>query len=248
MARLNYLELPVGETARAKHFYATAFGWTFTDFGPTYAATLSGDTDVGLQADPAEQTDRALPVIEVADLTAAQAAVEQAGGGITTPPFAFPGGERFHFRDPDGHELAVVQPAAAQAGGGDAVQDPIERWHAYMRAGDVALLDGMIADGAVFRSPAVHTPQEGKAITVKYLTAAFHVLGNPSFRYTGEWRAADGRSAVLEFACEVGGRQVEGVDIIQWNAAGLIDDFKVIVRPLKGLQALMEAMGARLAG
>lgn len=127
------------------------------------------------------------------------------------------------------------------------MQDPIERWHAYMRAGDVALLDGMIAAEAVFRSPAVHTPQAGKAITVKYLTAAFHVLGNPSFRYTGEWRAADGRSAVLRFECEVGGKQVQGVDIIGWNAAGLIDEFTVMVRPLKGLTALVEAMGARLA-
>ena len=126
------------------------------------------------------------------------------------------------------------------------MQDPIERWHAYMRAGDVGLLDGMIAEGAVFRSPAVHTPQAGKAITVKYLTAAFHVLGNPTFRYVGEWRAE--RSAVLRFACEVGGKHVEGVDIIGWNDAGLIDDFTVMVRPLKGLQALIEAMGARLAG
>lgn len=124
--------------------------------------------------------------------------------------------------------------------------DPIERWHAYMRAGDVALLDGMIAEDAVFRSPAVHTPQVGKAITVKYLTAAFHVLGNEHFRYTGEWRGE--RSAVLEFEAEVGGKQVNGVDIIGWKADGLIDDFKVMVRPMKGLMALVEAMGARLAG
>lgn len=124
--------------------------------------------------------------------------------------------------------------------------DPIARWHAYMRAGDVTLLDELIAENAVFRSPAVFTPQAGKALTVKYLTAAFHVLGNDSFRYTGEWRAA--RSAVLEFECAVGGKQVNGVDIIGWNADGLIDDFKVMVRPLKGLQALVEQMGARLAG
>lgn len=124
--------------------------------------------------------------------------------------------------------------------------DPIERWHAYMRAGDVSLLDGMIAEDAVFRSPAVHTPQVGKAVTVKYLTAAFHVLGNESFRYTGEWRAE--RSAVLEFEAEVGGKQVNGVDIIGWDTDGLIDDFKVMVRPMKGLMALVEAMGARLAG
>lgn len=127
------------------------------------------------------------------------------------------------------------------------MDDPIERWHRYMRAGDVGLLDRLIADDAVFRSPAVHTPQVGKTITVKYLTAAFHVLGNPSFRYTGEWRAADGRSAVLRFACELGGKQVQGVDLIGWNEAGLIDDFTVMVRPLQGLQALMTAMGARLA-
>lgn len=123
--------------------------------------------------------------------------------------------------------------------------DTIERWHDYMRVGDVSLLDGMIAEDAVFRSPAVHSPQVGKAIPVKYLTAAFHVLGNPSFRYTGEWRAE--HSAVLRFECEIGGRQVQGVDIIEWNDAGLIDAFTVMVRPLKGLQAIVEAMGARLA-
>lgn len=242
MARLNYLELPVGDTARGKRFYATAFGWDFVDFGPSYAATTSGDTDVGLQADSDERTAALLPVIEVAALAEAQAAVEQAGGSVTTAAFDFPGGRRFHFRDPDGHELAVVEPAPAAA----AATDPIARWHAYMRAGDVTLLDGMIAEDAVFRSPAVHTPQVGKALTVSYLTAAFHVLGNPSFRYTGEWRAE--RSAVLAFTCEVGGRQVDGVDVIGWNDAGLIDDFKVMVRPLQGLQAVMAAMATQLAG
>ena len=111
MARLNYLELPVGDAARAKQFYAAAFGFAFTDFGPSYAATTSGDTDIGLQADPAERTAQALPVIEVATLAKAQAAVERAGGTITCAAFAFPGGRRFHFRDPDGHELAAVEPA-----------------------------------------------------------------------------------------------------------------------------------------
>ncbi|MCP3733270.1 VOC family protein [Sphingomonas sp. RP10(2022)] len=109
MARLNYLELPVADTARAKAFYGAAFGWAFSDFGPTYAATTSGDTDVGFQADAAQKTAAALPVIEVADVDAALAAVEAAGGRITVPVFAFPGGRRFHFADPDGHELAVMQ-------------------------------------------------------------------------------------------------------------------------------------------
>jgi hypothetical protein len=113
MARLNYLELPVSDTGRAKAFYGAAFGWSFADYGPTYAATTSGDTDIGFQADPAERTAQALPVIEVADLAAALAAVEVAGGVVTQPIFGFPGGQRFHFRDPDGHELAAVQPGQA---------------------------------------------------------------------------------------------------------------------------------------
>ena len=111
MARLNYLELPVGDTGMAKRFYADAFGWRFMDFGPTYAATTTGDTDIGFQADPAQRTAAALPVIEVADIDAASEAVAAAGGRITAPIFAFPGGRRFHFVDPDGHELAVMQPA-----------------------------------------------------------------------------------------------------------------------------------------
>ena len=109
-ARINYLELPVADTGVAKAFYAAAFGWGFTDFGPTYAATTSGDTDIGFQADEAQRTAAALPVIEVDDLDAVLAAVREAGGTVTAPVFAFPGGRRFHFRDPDGHELAAMQP------------------------------------------------------------------------------------------------------------------------------------------
>ena len=109
MARLNYLELPVGDLAAAKAFYAAAFDWNFTDFGPSYAATTSGDTDIGLQADVAESTATALPVIEVDDLDAVEAKVRAAGGKITVPIFAFPGGRRFHFRDVAGHELAAMQ-------------------------------------------------------------------------------------------------------------------------------------------
>ncbi len=111
MARINYLELPVADAAAAKAFYAAAFGWTFADYGPTYAATTSGDTDLGLQADPSERTDSALPVIAVDDLDATLIAVEAAGGTVTCPIFAFPGGRRFHFRDRDGHELAAMQPS-----------------------------------------------------------------------------------------------------------------------------------------
>ncbi len=85
------------------------FGWTFTDFGPDYAATMSGDTDLGLDAAP-DKVKAPLSVIRVADLEATLAAVEAAGGTISVPIFAFPGGRRFHFRDVDGHEIAAMQP------------------------------------------------------------------------------------------------------------------------------------------
>lgn len=110
MARFNYVELPVREIGPAKAFYEQAFGWTLTGFGPTYAATLTGDTDIGLQADAAEATKAPLPVVEVPDLEAALAAVEAAGGRIVRPIFAFPGGRRFQFADPAGNEIAVMTP------------------------------------------------------------------------------------------------------------------------------------------
>lgn len=110
MARLNYVELPVREIGPAKAFYEAAFGWSLTGFGPTYAATLTGDTDIGLQADAAEATAAPLPVIDVQDLEAALASVQAAGGEVVRPIFAFPGGRRFHFRDPSGNEVAAVQP------------------------------------------------------------------------------------------------------------------------------------------
>jgi hypothetical protein len=109
MARLNYVELPVTDLGAAKSFYEAAFGWSLTAFGPTYAATLTGDTDIGLQADAGEATKAPLPVIDVDDLEAALAAVEQAGGKIVRPIFAFPGGRRFHFLDPSGNEVAAVK-------------------------------------------------------------------------------------------------------------------------------------------
>ena len=108
MARLNYVELPVRDMAATKGFYEAVFGWSMTSFGPSYAATTSGDTDIGLQGDSAEASKAPLAVVEVEDLEAALATVERAGGEIVRPIFAFPGGRRFHFTDPSGNEVAAV--------------------------------------------------------------------------------------------------------------------------------------------
>ena len=112
MARLDYVELPGTDIAATRSFYEQAFGWTMTQFAPTYVATMTGDTDVGIQADQAERPAAPLPVIQVKDLEACLASVEASGGTILKPIRSFPGGRRFHFSDPSGNELAVWQVAA----------------------------------------------------------------------------------------------------------------------------------------
>lgn len=107
MAKINYLELPSQDVAASKAFYAAAFGWGFTDFGPDYAATSGEPTDLGFNGHKEEATLRLLPVVEVDDLETARDAVVKAGGMISRDIFAFPGGRRFHFVDPDGHEIGV---------------------------------------------------------------------------------------------------------------------------------------------
>lgn len=109
MARFNYVELPTRDIVQAKRFYADVFGFGFTDFGPDYAATVTGDTDIGFNATGEHVTAHVLPVIEVEDLDAARAAVVSAGGTISLDIFPFPGGRRFHFVDLEGHELAAVK-------------------------------------------------------------------------------------------------------------------------------------------
>lgn len=111
MARPSFIELPTTDISAAKTFYSHAFGWVLTDFGPSYACTMTGDVDVGLQANTVEATQAPLTVIAVEDVEAALLAVTKAGGVITKAGFAFPGGRRFHFRDPSGNELAAYQAA-----------------------------------------------------------------------------------------------------------------------------------------
>ncbi|MDH7973108.1 nuclear transport factor 2 family protein [Sphingomonas sp. AR_OL41] len=120
----------------------------------------------------------------------------------------------------------------------------IAAWHDYVAGRDPAALDALIDEDCVFQSPAVHTPQVGKATTMKYLRAAMEVLGTPDFRYVEGWYGE--RSAVLEFTMTLEGKALNGVDIIHWNEAGRITSFRVMVRPVKALMALMPAMAAVL--
>ena len=122
--------------------------------------------------------------------------------------------------------------------------DPIATWHRLVEARDVDGLDAWLADDAVFHSPVVHTPQVGKAVTRHYLVAAFHVFFNETFRYVRELGGP--RDAILEFEVELDGIRVNGVDMIRWNDAGQVVEFKVMLRPLKAVNLIHQKMGAML--
>lgn len=114
---LDYVEFTVRDLAEAKRFFGDAFGWRFTDYGPAYAGIQrpGGDGEAGGLTEGEPRGGGPLVILFSEDLEASLQAVEAAGGQISTPPFDFPGGRRFHFLDPSGNELAVW--ALAEAGG-----------------------------------------------------------------------------------------------------------------------------------
>jgi hypothetical protein len=121
----------------------------------------------------------------------------------------------------------------------------IARWIDIIETGRTSELEGMLADDAVFYSPAVFSPQEGRDTTLAYLTAAAKVFSDTDFHYVEKWYGE--RSAVLEFAATIEGKYVNGIDMILWNDAEQIVSVKVMVRPFKGLQVLMPKMAELLA-
>lgn len=103
----DYVEFVVHDIAKSKAFYAGALGWTFTDYGPTYTSFSAASVAGGFTVDGTPHPGGPLMVFYTPDLDAALAHVKAAGGIILKPPFTYPGGRRFHFRDPDGYEVAV---------------------------------------------------------------------------------------------------------------------------------------------
>jgi len=105
--RIDYIEFSVKSVPDAKRFYGGAFGWSFEDYGPDYASFSDGRLSGGFQTASQVKTGGPLVVVYAADLERMEQKVKQAGGNIVKPVFSFPGGRRFHFTDPSGHELAV---------------------------------------------------------------------------------------------------------------------------------------------
>ena len=121
----------------------------------------------------------------------------------------------------------------------------LERWHEVIAGGsEPAALAAIIREDAVFHSPVVHTPQRGRALVVAYLAAAGQTLGNANFRYVRE--LVDRENAVLEFETKLDDIHVNGIDLIRFDKDGMIADFKVMVRPLKAVNTVWDAMAAQL--
>jgi hypothetical protein len=124
-------------------------------------------------------------------------------------------------------------------------QTVIQRWIDIIDNHRTDELDDLLAEDAIFYSPAVFTPQEGKAKTAMYLRAAEKMFSGTDFRYVGQWFGE--RSAVLEFTATIDGVYVDGIDMISWNDDEKIVSFKVMMRPFKALQAIMPKMAELLA-
>jgi hypothetical protein len=139
------------------------------------------------------------------------------------------------------------------------IEKTVENWHKLLRGELEGGLDAILADDVVFYSPIVFSPQQGKALAKMYLEAAFATLAGDSdtdsggaseakeskkFRYAKE--VLSGNHAILEFETHVAGKYINGVDIISCNDAGLISEFKVMIRPLQAVNLLHQQMAAML--
>jgi len=123
--------------------------------------------------------------------------------------------------------------------------DTLATWHNIVSSSNIDDLDSLISEDCVFHSPVVHTPQIGKDLTIKYLSAAFKIFTNGTFEYVREVK--NNNQAVMEFQLYIDDIIINGVDIISWNAEGKIIDFKVMIRPLKAVKTIHENMGKILA-
>ncbi len=154
-----------------------------------------------------------------------------------------------------GTELAValegtpakgaVVPATSSTGLTPAAAASLKQWYTMAAQGDLSELGSILHPKAVFRSPMAHTPYPGAQVVQFILGTVLKVFED--FVYHRELVSADGLSVVLEFSAKVDGKDLKGIDLVQFDADGKIVDFEVMVRPLSGLQALGEEMGKRVA-
>ncbi|ENW96309.1 nuclear transport factor 2 family protein [Acinetobacter sp. NIPH 298] len=121
----------------------------------------------------------------------------------------------------------------------------VQLWHQMIKTGDLSILNDLLSDDVVFRSPVAHKPYDGKQVVFFILSNVIQVFQD--FKYHREFYTDDSESVVLEFSANVSGKSLKGIDMIRFNDQGKITDFEVMIRPMSGLAALAEQMGVRLA-
>ena len=120
----------------------------------------------------------------------------------------------------------------------------IVRWHEMLETRDMSILNELLAEEVVFRSPVAFQPYPGKQLVFFILTNVIQVF--EKFTYHREFISEDGNNVVLEFSANVGDKKLKGVDMIQFNEEGQMIDFEVMIRPKSGLEALAVQMGQRI--
>ena len=124
-------------------------------------------------------------------------------------------------------------------------QASVQRWHEMLQTADMSILNELLAEDVVFRSPVAYQPYPGKQVVSFILTNVIQIFEN--FTYHREFYSEDGFNVVLEFSANVGEKKLKGIDMIQFNQQGQIIDFEVMLRPKSGLEALAAQMGQRMA-
>ena len=120
----------------------------------------------------------------------------------------------------------------------------IEDWHEMLKTRDMSILNNLLDDQVVFRSPVAFKPYSGKQVVFFILTNVIQIFEN--FTYHREFYSEDGLNVVLEFSANIGEKKLKGIDMIQFNAEGKMIDFEVMIRPKSGLEALANLMGQRM--
>ena len=124
-------------------------------------------------------------------------------------------------------------------------QRSVQRWHEMLQTRDMSILNELLAEDVVFRSPVAYNPYPGKQVVFFILSNVIQIFEN--FTYHREFYTEDGMNVVLEFSANVGEKKLKGIDMIQLNEQGQIIDFEVMLRPKSGLEALAAQMGKRMA-
>ncbi|TCB48361.1 nuclear transport factor 2 family protein [Acinetobacter terrestris] len=124
-------------------------------------------------------------------------------------------------------------------------QASVQRWHEMLQTSDMSILNELLAEDVVFRSPVAYNPYPGKQVVSFILTNVIQIFED--FTYHREFYSEDGLNVVLEFSANVGEKKLKGIDMIQFNQQGQIIDFEVMLRPKSGLEALAAQMGQRMA-